>query len=312
VSGAPAPARRGRRRVAIHQLDVFTRRALAGNAAGVVPDARGLSARQMLAIARELNNSETAFVVPAPRGAGHDVRVRFFTPTREVPSCAHATLATHAALALEADAAERSLVQRTLAGPMRVDARRTAWGYHVVMTQRPPAFRTPLGRAARGALLTALGVGEGDLAAGAPVQWVTTGHAKIIVSLRRRTRLTTLAPDFRALVRLAPRLGAPGFFVFTLDAPDAGMLATARMFAPAIGIDEDPVTGNGHGPLGAYLARHGLVSHDGATLRFRASQGHALGRRGVAHVAVALRDGAPAEVRVGGDVVEVFRTELAI
>jgi len=85
----------------LYQIDAFTNRPFSGNPAGVVANAEGLTEGQMQAIARELNNSETAFLLP-PQGSDHDVQVRFFTPTTEVPICGHATISAHYVRALEA------------------------------------------------------------------------------------------------------------------------------------------------------------------------------------------------------------------
>lgn len=295
----------------VYQVDAFTRAPFTGNPAGVVPRAAGLTASQMQAIARELNNSETAFLLPA-EGDDHELRIRYFTPTMEVPSCGHATIAAHYVRALEMELDRGRYWHRIEIGTLPVDLERVDGDYRVFMTQRRPEFSAPLPPEPRAALLEALGLASGDLDERGPVQIVDTGHSKVLVPLRGRTRLHALRPDMRALARLGDRLSHRGVFVFTLDAEEPGILAHARMFAPHIGIDEDPVTGNGHGPLGAYLAAHDLVPRSGGELYFRARQGEAMGRPGTAHVRVRIEGGRVAEVRVGGDAVAVFRTEIEV
>ena len=119
----------------IYQVDAFTKELFRGNPAGVVTNAEGLSEAQMLAIARELNNSETAFVLPA-EGEDHDIRVRFFTPTMEVPLCGHATVSTHYVRALEEGMDTCRVVQKTGAGLIPVDIVKQADGdYAITMTQ---------------------------------------------------------------------------------------------------------------------------------------------------------------------------------
>jgi PhzF family phenazine biosynthesis protein len=297
------------RSLRLYQVNAFTARPFAGNPAAVVPDARGLSDAEMQAIARELNLSETAFALP-----GHDpaqIRVRFFTPTAEVPSCGHATIATHFVRAEERPAAG-PIVQLTAAGPIgvtfepRPDGRRRVW-----MRQRPATFEKVLDAGEAASLLAALDVTADDVLP-LPMQVVSTGHSKVMIPLRRRERLRALRPSARALCDLSARIGCNGYFAFTLDAPDPGRLAHGRMFAPAIGIPEDPVTGNANGPMGAYLLRYGLAAGDAnGTLSFTAGQGDELGRPGLAHVRVEAADGT-LDVSVGGDAVVVWRGELRL
>lgn len=295
----------------VYQVDAFTRTPFAGNPAGVVPRAAGLTDHQMQAIARELNNSETAFLLPA-RSEDHQVRIRYFTPTMEVPSCGHATIAAHYVRALELGLDPGRYWHRIGIGTLPVDLERVDGDYRVFVTQRRPEFSAPLPPGPRATVLDALGLAPDDLDGRGPVQIVDTGHSKLIVPLRERDRLHALRPDMRALARLGETLSHRGVFVFTLDAEEAGILAHARMFAPHIGIDEDPVTGNGHGPLGAFLAAHDLAARSGSELCFRSKQGEAMGRPGTAHVRVSIEDGRPARVRVGGDAVVVFRTEMDV
>lgn len=131
-----------------------------------------------------------------------------------------------------------------------------------------------------------------------------------MVGLTSRDELFRLTPDMTALSQLSRAIGCNGYHVFTLDTRDPLTLTTARMFAPAIGIPEDPVTGNGNGPLGAYLVRHALVPHDGSRLAFRAAQGAPLGRPGHVHVTVDIEGGDPARVKIGRDAVIVFEALL--
>ena len=119
----------------IYQIDAFTKEKLKGNPAGVVTNADGLSEQQMQEIAREFNNSETAFIL-SPEDDSYDVGVRFFTPTSEVPICGHATIAAHYARALENHFENTTRVlQKTNAGILPVDIIRKDDDYKIVMTQ---------------------------------------------------------------------------------------------------------------------------------------------------------------------------------
>lgn len=294
--------------IRVYQVDSFTTEKFSGNPAGVVPNAGGLSEAQMQAIARELHNSETAFVLP-PTAPDHDVWVRFFTPTTEVPSCGHATVAAHYVLAHEKKLPSCSVVQKIGAGLLPVEIVQEAGDYRVIMTQGAIEFSEPLAEAVRADILTALGLRPADLEERCPLQIVSTGHSKVLIGIQSRSLLHTLNPDLVSLAAISRRIGCNGYFVFTLQAAE-GLLAHGRMFAPAIGIPEDPVTGNANGPLGAYLVRHGLVSPAGPVFRFRAQQGEALGRPGIVEVEIRLENGLPVQVRVGGRAVIVFRTEI--
>jgi PhzF family phenazine biosynthesis protein len=299
----------------IYQVDAFTRTRFTGNPAGVVPDAAGLDEAQMQAIARELNNSETAFILP-PRGPDHDVHVRFFTPTTEVPVCGHATIASHYVRAIEGAAVQGTVHQLTGAGVLAVDVEPLERGdFRIWMHQREPVFGDILAGEQRGALLAALHLVDDDLGRG-PVQIVSTGHSKVMVPLRDRARLDALAPDLAALASLSRAIGCNGYHAFTLADPAPDTLAHARMFAPAIGIAEDPVTGNANGPLGAYLVQHGLVPSAllSSGLSGWIQQGEAMGRPGRVKVEVAVDavGRRPTAVRIGGDAVVAFRGEMRL
>lgn len=296
----------------LYQVDAFTVRPFTGNPAGVVLGADGMTDAQMLAVARELNNSETAFVLDAD-GDDHDVRVRFFTPMTEVPTCGHATVAAHFARAVEYGLPSGSLVQKTGGGLLqRVEIHRTADGVQIGMDQGVASFGPELSGVQVDRLLRALGADAADLADGGPVQVVSTGHSKVLVELRERTILDGLRPDPAALTALSHEVGSNGFFVFTRSTGDPTLLTCARMFAPAIGIAEDPVTGNGHGPLGAYLVRHGIAPATDGRLTFTGLQGAAMGRRGTVRVFVEEQHGGAVQVSISGDAATAFRAQLHV
>jgi PhzF family phenazine biosynthesis protein len=296
----------------LYQVDAFTLTPFTGNPAGVVLTAEGMTDAEMLAVARELNNSETAFVLPAD-AADHDVRVRFFTPTTEVPTCGHATVGAHFARAVEYGLPSGSLIQKTGGGLLQqVDIHRDGDRVRIGMHQGVAAFGPEFDGAQVGRLLRALGADARDLADNGPVQVVSTGHSKVLVELRDRAVVDGLRPDPAALAALSHEVGSNGFFVFTRATGGPHLLTWARMFAPAIGIAEDPVTGNGHGPLGAYLVRHGIVPAPGGRLAFAGRQGSALGRPGTVRVSVEVRSDGELLVAIAGDATTAFRAELQI
>lgn len=140
---------------------------------------------------------------------------------------------------------------------------------------------------------------------------MSTGHGKLLVGLRDRSTLQELRPDATRLAALGTRIDSRGFFAFTLDTPaDDEALTWGRMFAPGIGIAEDPVTGNANGPLGAYLVRHRLVDAPDGPFRYRARQTTGTGRTGWMDVEVRVEAGEPVGVRIEGRAVPCFRTTL--
>lgn len=294
----------------LYQVDAFTSAPFKGNPAGVVLGAEGMDDAEMLAVAAELNNSETAFVLP-PDGSDHDVRIRFFTPTIEVPTCGHATIAAHFARAVEYGLPSSSLVQKTGAGLLqRVDIRRDRHRISIGMHQGTATFGPPLPSETVDRILDALGVALRDLTGAGPVQVVSTGHSKVLVELRSRALVDGLQPDLAALSGLSREIGSNGYFVFTRRTEHDHLLTWARMFAPAIGIAEDPVTGNGHGPLGAYLVRHGIVPAVGGRLRFTGRQGAAMGRPGDVEVTVEVGPHDQLRVSIRGTAATAFRGQL--
>ncbi len=295
----------------IYQVDSFTRERFSGNPAGVLPDADGLTEEDMLKIARELNNSETAFLFSSDSDE-YDVHTRFFTPMREVPICGHATVAAHYVRALEKGLCNARVFQKTGAGILPVDILRQGDDLSIVMTQGKIQFGSFIEGAERKTLLAALGLKEGGLKEGYPLQIVSTGHSKVMVGINSATMLHTLRPDDGALVSLSHAIGCNGYYVFTADWTQDELPVHGRMFAPAIGIREDPVTGNANGPLGAYLVHHRLVRNNGHRFMFSAMQGEAMRRPGVIRVEVEIQSGEPTEVKISGSAVIVFRTEIMI
>jgi trans-2,3-dihydro-3-hydroxyanthranilate isomerase len=294
-------------------LDVFTDRPFEGNQLAVFRDARGLTSLQMQRIAREINFSETTFVLP-PERDDTDVRMRIFTPGFEIPMAGHPTIGTTFALAHLGliKAGQARLTFGLNIGPTRVDLEwegdrlRFAW-----MAQQAPVFGPPL--SPRDAAPTALGLRADDLSPDLPVQEVSTGLPFLFVPIATRRAVDAAEPDATAIERLSQRFNTAeqSVFFFTTEPGDDGATAYSRMFAPAFGIPEDPATGGASGPLGCYLVRHGLV-RAAAKQRIVSVQGVKMGRPSRIHIAV---DGTPQAitgVRVGGQSVLVAEGELRV
>lgn len=173
-----------------------------------------------------------------------------------------------------------------------------------------PSFEPPLVGEIRAAIITALNLTEDDIVPGAPIQVASTGHAKVMILLKPDVDIDALSPNLAALTAISQQIGCNGFFPFQIR---PGKNETdGRMFSPAIGIVEDPVTGNANGPMGAWLVHHGLMAHDGKTLQIQGHQGRALGKEGTVDVTVTIRDNQPENVTISGQAVILFHAEWAI
>jgi len=295
----------------IYQVDSFTKELFSGNPAGVVSNADGLSDEQMQNIARELNNSETAFILK-PAENNHEVWIRFFTPTIEVPSCGHATIAAHYVRSVENNYDSCTVIQKIGAGILPVDIIKENDDYKIVMTQGKVEFENPFEDEVNKKICSALHLNDDDIDERCPVQIVSTGHSKVLIGIKNQKTLDSLKPEIEALSKLSKEIHCNGYFVFTFDTNEEGILTKGRMFAPAIGINEDPVTGNANGPLGAYLVQHKLVNTKGKYFSFKGKQGEAIKRTGVVEVEVDIENDLPVKVKVGGNARIVFKTEIEI
>lgn len=289
--------------------DVFTSTPLLGNQLAVFVDARGLGVPRMQAIAREMNLSESTFVLPAEE-AGTDVRMRIFTPATELPMAGHPTIGSAFALAdlgVIAQGRARFVFGLNI-GPVAVDLEwegsrlRFAW-----MTQLVPSFGSVVTE--RAAVADALALSSEALAPELPVQQVSCGVPYLLVPLRDREAVDRASSDAAAFRRLRAATGIdlPIFLFAVTGGP--GETAYSRMFAPEFSIVEDPATGSASGPLGCYLVEHGVV-HEETARHIVSAQGVAMGRASRIHIEITGGQGAITRVRVGGEAVLVGRGEL--
>jgi len=299
------------KKLTLYHVDAFTKKKFSGNPAGVVANADGLSTAQMQQIAREMNLSETAFIFK-PGSSDHDLEIRFFTPTMEVPLCGHATIASHFVLAMEENVTSHIIRrQKSNVGIIPVETIVKENNFQIVMTQRKPFFEAVKEKDSA-AILAALHLQNNDLTPHTPIEIVSTGHSKVMICIRSKQVLNSLTPNFQKLMEISNVIGCNGYYVFTLDSDEPEILAHGRMFAPAVGINEDPVTGNANGPLGAYLVKNSLVSQDGGPLTFQARQGEAMGRPGIVKVMVNIENHLPVKVKIAGYAVLIFKTHIEL
>lgn len=295
-----------------YQIDSFTKERFKGNPAGVVYNASGLSTEEMQLIAKEVNNSETAFLLPAERADNHG-RIRYFTPKTEVPICGHATIAAMYVKAIEEQCPSSTFLIETKAGTFPFSVIKGIYGdYSVEMIQGNIEFFDPFESEMRRKVVNALGITATELDERCPIQIVTTGHSKVLVGVKTRNTLNCLKPKMDELVQLSSKINSTGFFVFTLEYHQSGLVSHGRMFAPAIGVNEDPVTGNANGPLGAYLVKHQIEKTKKNSLSFTGYQGEAINRLGKLQVQVDIKDAIPIQVKITGEAVLVFKTTFEI
>lgn len=299
------------RTVRVFQVDVFTERLFAGNPAGVVLGAEQLAEDEMQAIARELNNSDSAFVLPAA-DTDHDVQLRFFTPMREVGFVGHATVAAHVARFAAGHCGTGHLRQKSRSGIFEVEVAGTTEQPSVSVTYPAPPEGSPVNDTMRNKLLDILGLDTAALDLHCPPVVIGRSSTRLLLGLRSADQLAAINPDFDALKRLTPHVGADGYFVFVRNARGDGT-TESRMFCPVIGIPEDPVSGNAHGMLGAYLLHHGLLAKDAAgEARFTGYQGRSMRRPGEVHVCVHTSAGGADRVRITGTARIVFSTDISL
>lgn len=230
------------RRVPVLLVDAFTTTPGKGNRAGVVLDATGLTADEMQLVAAEVNVSETAFMVPTPESDEHALHVRYFTPTTEVPICGHATIGSHFARSESLGISNGRVVAKVGAGILPVDIETRDGERKIIMTQGAIAFTPPYSDDIKAPILAALGLEPADLNRDLPIQEVSTGHSKVMVPITSVEKLDALTPNMAALTAASAQIGCNGFFVFAFNDETDDCLTSGRMFAPAIGITEDPVT----------------------------------------------------------------------
>lgn len=290
------------RRLHYHLVDVFTDRAFGGNPLAVVTNGRGVSDGTMQAVAKELNLSETTFVLP-PDDPKHDWRVRIFTPSSELPMAGHPTVGTAFVLAREhlipREGGETNVVFEEGVGPVPVRVEFEGGEPSFAEMRQPlPTFGPRLADAEAAAAMLSLQAGDVD--DGLPLEVVSCGVPFLFVPLRSLDAARRARPRADLMERAAAEHGVPReVFVFTREAEGAGSTVHSRMFAPAIGITEDPATGGASGPLGCYLVRHGLVPCD-PSAEIVSEQGIEMGRPSYIRIRIERRGEEITAVRVGG------------
>lgn len=286
------------------QLDVFTDRALTGNALAVFLDGRGLSTEQMQALARETNLSETTFIMPGDPAAERErgVRVRIFTVQEELPFAGHPTLGTAFVLRGQSGALEVRLDLNVGTVPVRFE-QPPGQPLFGEMTQKNPAFgasHTPE------AITQFTNLGPADLDPSVPIQTVSTGMPFTITAVRSLEKLRSLRLDLQRASEYLAQSGGKFLYFVCRETVDPKARLHARMLFYN---GEDPATGSAAGCCAAWMVAHGVAASDE---RVMIEQGLEMHRPSRIFVRATRKDNQVINVRVGGNCAEVLRGEVTL
>ena len=310
---------------AFHWLDVFTQQRFGGNPLVVFPDGRGVTDEQMQRVAREFNISETVFVLP-PETPGGTNRIRIFTPARELPFAGHPTIGTAHVIATRVldppITTDTTLVLEEPVGPVPVAVQPQPDGtlFLQLSAARAPEFRAPTLDLEQ--LAPVLNLDPIDFESDLPGGMASCGTPFLIIPLRDTDALRRARLDAATYLRLADEGAIGGItdrfwtdHVYLIARDETlrtrGVDLRVRMFAPGLGITEDPATGGAAAALSAHLAAHVIGERDG-TFTWTIEQGIEMGRPSTLYLEADKRDGAITGVRVGGFAVWVGEGRLII
>jgi trans-2,3-dihydro-3-hydroxyanthranilate isomerase len=289
-------------RLQFTQLDVFTSTALEGNPLAVFPDGRNLSDEEMQAIAKEMNLSETTFILPRDAAIEKErgVRVRIFTVQEELPFAGHPTLGTAFALRRDTGAREVKLELNVGTIPVQFEEKdnQPAFGE---MKQNDPVFGEIHDRTK---VAEVTGIPFEDIDSDLPIQTVSTGVPFAILPIRGLREIGRLAINQSRAAEYLSAKGAKFFFCVARETVDPAARLHARMLFYN---GEDPATGSASGCAAAWMVQHGVAKPDERVL---IEQGVEMKRPSRIFVRASRSNDRVVNVRVGGNVVEVLRGEL--
>lgn len=296
------------RRIEFYQADVFTEVIFGGNPVVVIPSAEGLSDDEMQQIARETNMTETVFVFNPTNGKA-DVRLRFFSPTSELPYSVHPAIGAHVVLAhlgfYEINGPLTRVFHQLKIGTLPVDLITNADGVtdRIVLTQAEARHGSIYED--KEMMAAALGVDMDALDPDLPIQVYSTGLPSLIVPFTSIDALNSIQLDPAAFKAICKTMSVSNGMVFTVDTLDKAHHLHVRNFAPLVGIHEDPASGSAAGALGAYVLGKGVFDYEEefSTTHFVIEQGYNMHRPSLIEVEIDVVEGAITEVRVGGQVV---------
>ncbi|KGK31364.1 PhzF family phenazine biosynthesis protein [Cellulophaga sp. E6(2014)] len=230
--------------ITVQIINAFTANNEGGNPAGVVLHADHLSPENKLEIAKKVGLSETAFV---SKSASEAFKLDFYTPTKQIAHCGHATVAAFSYLKQKGLLQDANSSKETIDGPRKIKI----IGEDAFMEQLAPKYTSLETYEAR--ILNSLKLKKSELLPNTSIQLVHTGNSFVIIPIKNPELLKNLQPDFELIKGLSEELEAIGYYAFTVDTSDRNSHATTRMFAPSYGIPEEAATGMAAGPLACYM-----------------------------------------------------------
>jgi PhzF family phenazine biosynthesis protein len=297
----------------IFQVDAFTATRFTGNPAIVVLDADGQSDVTLQAVAREFAHAEVAFVLAAD-AADHDVRLRFFNARKESPFVGHATVAAHAVLLALGRRGTGVCRQHSGTGIVEVGAqvepRATGTEPVIEFRQTMPELDAPLPFKTTLRVAEALKLPATQLHEVMPARIARKGSSRLLVPIADHRMLENLAPNFETLLSLGSELGTEGFFLFAVNRDSDEIWTESRMFCPALGLPEDPVSGNAHAMLAAYLWDLGQFGKKSTT--FIGRQGYQMKRPGQVRVRLEVDKGSMIAAHIAGTATIISEGTLAL
>ena len=297
-------------------LDVFTAKRFGGNQLAVFYGEENLSADMMQQIARELNLSETVFICP-PKDVGHEKSLRIFTPAVELPIAGHPTVGAAFVMAdrqlVKTQEGKNEWVLEELVGAVPVTVFvEQGKATKVEMTQPLPEFGEKFQKI--GLLADLLSLTSKDLDSRFPAQTVSSGLPFLFIPVRSLDAMRSI--NFRTDIwerHFSKDPATQNIFVFTTETHERQSTVHCRMFAPGMGVAEDPATGAAGGPLGAYLVAYGVVPHNSSGIyRIRSEQGFEMQRPSFIDITVTESAGSFKQVKIGGISVLMGQGEILL
>ena len=302
----------------IKTIDAFTKKQFQGNPAGVVLEAAGLTDMQMQYIAREINHPETAFILPATTKDAN-LRIRWFSPAKEVPLCGHATIASFHALAEEGLEGMTTNGQHyfrleTKSGILAVRVEKNFYDTTVELELPLPKFK--IKKKLPASTLHALGILTKNINNDLPV----VADLYLYIPVKSLATVENINPDFPELANELKKMKLNGVCIFSLETKEKDSAVHSRFFAPNYGINEDPVTGSANGPLGCYLQKYVLPAGypvvcrelSNGRLEFIGEQGDEMQRTGRVKIRVFVRQDDIENISVAGEAVTITNSTLKI
>ncbi len=302
------------RKLRYHLIDVFTNQPFGGNQLAVFTNGRGVDSVLMQKIAAELNLSETTFVLP-PQDDANDFRVRIFTPATEMPIAGHPSVGTAFVLAreqmIDTSGPQQTILFEEGVGviPMELELQAGQPDF-IRMTQPLPEFGSIF--ADHKTIAQLLSINPAGIDANYPLQVVSCGVPFLFVPIKDLATIRQIKVRQDVWEAILKDYETPHIFVFTQETETEEGTVHSRMFAPALGIAEDPATGVASGPLGSYLVQYGLVSTSNGQVHILSEQGFEINRPSFIYIDITQQNNQITNVSIKGQCVAIGEGEIVV